>query len=246
MNTAVRRLRRSCPPLQQLKPTLAVTTYQDLRYIYQPARVPAAHTLLLLHGTGGDEYDLLPLASHFGPALNVLSLRGNALENGMPRFFRRLATGHFDEEDVIFRTHELVQFVHLLSEREGFDVSQLVALGYSNGANMAGALLLLYPELLAGAILWRPMQPLVRHVPAFCTNRHQSVLFQPGIEDSLVQLSASACYAALLKQGGFELHRQDANAGHNLLHNDLEAAVAWFYQHFRQPTLSSERVLSPH
>lgn len=222
-----------------------MTTYQPLRYVYQPARPPAGRTLLLLHGTGGDEHDLLPLAAHFGTAVNLLSLRGNASENGKPRFFRRLGVGLFDEEDVIFRTHELVRSVRQLSEREGFDVTQLVALGYSNGANMAGALLLLYPELLAGAILWRPMQPLVRHVPAFCTNRHQPVLLQPGIKDSAVPLSASAAYAALLKQGGFELSRYDANAGHNLLHDDVQAAAAWFHEHFPEPVVSPERVLSP-
>jgi phospholipase/carboxylesterase len=208
-------------------------TYQPLHYIYRPAtEAPTGRTLLLLHGTGGDERDLLPLAARFGPGLNVLSLRGNVLEGGMPRFFRRLGMGVFDEDDVRFRTHELAAFLEQISREKGFDLSQVVAAGYSNGANIAGALLLLYPELLAGAVLWRPMQPLTRKVPQVPTTRRQPVFFNPGSRDPTVEPAATERYAALLSQAGFDLARLDAPTGHSLTPADVDAAAAWFQQHF--------------
>jgi len=213
--------------------------YQPLHYIYQPATgTPTSTTLLLLHGTGGDERDLLPLASHFGTGLNVLSVRGNVLEGGMPRFFRRLGMGVFDEDDVRFRTHELAHFLQQVSVQEGFDINQLVAVGYSNGANIAGGLLLLYPELLAGAVLWRPMQPLTREVPSPTTKRRQPVFFNPGSHDPTVDPAATDRYAALLTSVGFQLTRQDTPAGHNLTQADVQAGVAWFQENF---LLSAER-----
>ena len=182
--------------------------------------------MLLLHGTGGYEQDLLPLAARFGPSPNVLSVRGNVSENGLPRFFRRIGMGLFDEKDIIFRAHELVHFVRQMSEQEGFNANQLVAIGYSNGANIAGAMLMLYPEFLAGAVLWQPMQPLTRLVPAFRTARRQPVLFRPGTQDPTVPPSASTGYVALLKQAGFHISRHDAHAGHSLLYGDVEMAAA--------------------
>jgi phospholipase/carboxylesterase len=210
-----------------------MASYQPLSYIYQPAPQPTGVTLLLLHGTGGDERDLLPLAARFGPGLNVLSVRGNVLEGGMPRFFRRLGMGVFDEDDVVFRTHELAQFLTAVSAQEQFDLSQLVAVGYSNGANIAGSLLLLYPELLAGAVLWRPMQPLTRQLPSGPpSTRRPPILFSAGTADPTVQPAASDAYAALLSSRGFDLRRQDARASHNLTPADVDAAVSWFGQHF--------------
>src|ERR1700748_1507759 len=120
----------------------------DYQYIYQPVGNPAAYTLLLLHGTGGDETDLIPLAREFGQGFNVLSLRGNVSEGGMPRFFRRLGMGVFDEKDLTLRTHELVALVQALALKEHFDPSKVIALGYSNGANIAGSALLMYPGWL--------------------------------------------------------------------------------------------------
>ncbi|RTQ50717.1 carboxylesterase [Hymenobacter gummosus] len=207
--------------------------YQALHYIYRAAaEAPTGRTLLLLHGTGGDERDLLPLAQHFGPGLNVLSLRGNVLEGGMPRFFRRLGMGVFDEDDVRFRTHELAAFLRQISQEKGFDLNQVVAAGYSNGANIAGGLLLLYPELLAGAVLWRPMQPLTREVPSVTTSRPAPVFFNPGQHDPTVNPAATDRYEALLSGAGFALTRLDAPAGHNLTPADVAAAAAWYRQHF--------------
>ncbi|RYY15202.1 MAG: carboxylesterase [Cytophagaceae bacterium] len=188
--------------------------------------------MLLLHGTGGDERDLLPLAKSFGPDFNVLSLRGNVQEGGMPRFFARLGMGVFDEPDVIFRTHELADFLQKIAGQVGFDFAQLVAVGYSNGANIAGSLLMLYPGLLAGAVLWRPMQPLVRQVPAFAAPRPVPVYFAPGRHDPTVRPAATDAYAALLTAAGYQLARHDALAGHNLTPADLDGAVAWLHQHF--------------
>jgi predicted esterase len=212
--------------------------YQPLHYLYQPAtEASTGLTLLLLHGTGGDERDLLPLAQGFGPGVNVLSVRGNVSENGLPRFFRRLAMGVFDEADVAFRTHELAAFLTQVSLQEGFDAAQVVAVGYSNGANMAGALLLLYPDLLAGAVLWRPMQPFTRDVPTARTVRRAPVFFNPGSHDPTVDPAATEAYAQLLAAAGFPLTRRDTPAGHNLTPADVEAGIAWFRQHFAAPAL---------
>jgi phospholipase/carboxylesterase len=205
--------------------------FQSLTYIYRPAP-GAARTLLLLHGTGGDERDLLPLAAHFGPGFNVLSVRGNVLEGGMPRFFRRLGMGVFDEADVVFRTHELADFLPKVAAQEGFDPAQLVAVGYSNGANIAGSLLMLYPGLLAGAVLWRPMQPLVQQVPAFAAPRPVPVYFAAGQHDPTVRPAATEAYAALLTSAGYDLTRRDAPAGHNLTPADLAGATAWMAANF--------------
>src|SRR6187397_432273 len=133
---------------------------------FVPARPDGAGRppLLLLHGTGGDESDLLPLGEALAPGAAVLSPRGNVLENGMPRFFRRLAEGVFDEEDVIRRAHELADFVGAAAARHGFDPKRVIAVGYSNGANIAAAILLLRPGALAGAVLFRAMVPLVPQV----------------------------------------------------------------------------------
>jgi len=128
---------------------------------YQPGAPGSRVTLLLLHGTGGNESDLLPLGSAVAPQAALLSPRGNVLERGMPRFFRRLAEGVFDLDDLTQRTYELADFVDAAARTYGFDAAQVVGLGYSNGANIAASLLLLRPQVLAGAALLRPMLPLV-------------------------------------------------------------------------------------
>lgn len=214
--------------------------YQPLTYIYRATEQASGRTLLLLHGTGGDERDLLPIAGQIGTDFNVLSVRGNVLENGMPRFFRRLGMGVFDEDDVRFRTHELVEFLRKIAPQKGFDLQNLVALGYSNGANLIGSVLLLYPELLAGAALLRPMQPL-REVPAarMVSNDDQkapqtsvSVFFAPGQRDLTVDPAATDRYASLLTGRGFQLTRYDAPAGHNLTSQDVAQAAGWYQSHF--------------
>src|SRR5258707_3134520 len=128
-------------------------------HTFVPGR--SARTLLLLHGTGGNENDLISLGRALDTDANLLSPRGKVLENGMPRFCRRLAEGIFDEEDLIPRTHELVDFIEQASTKYGLNRQNLLAVGYSNGANIAGSLLLLRAGTLAGAVLLRPMVPIV-------------------------------------------------------------------------------------
>ncbi len=131
-----------------------------MKHIFKQGTDQAAPVLLLLHGTGGTERDLLPLADRISPASSVLSVRGNVLENGMPRYFRRLAEGIFDLEDLVFRTKELNDFLDSAAAEYGFDRGNLVAVGYSNGANIAGSLLFHYQGTLRGAILHHPMVPI--------------------------------------------------------------------------------------
>ncbi|MDF2715084.1 MAG: carboxylesterase, partial [Paenibacillus sp.] len=131
-----------------------------MKHIFRKGTNGSAPTLLLLHGTGGTESDLLPIAEAISPGSSVLSVRGNVLENSMPRFFRRLAEGVFDEEDLVFRTQELFEFIQQAAEQYGFDRDNVVAVGYSNGANIAGSVLFHYKDALKGAILHHPMVPL--------------------------------------------------------------------------------------
>src|SRR5438445_4134300 len=130
-------------------------------FIYEFVRASSDRTLLLLHGTGGNERDLIPLGRELDPKASLLSPRGKVLENGMPRFFRRLAEGVFDLEDLKKRTNELADFVAAAGQRYGFAADNVVAVGYSNGANIAASMLLLRPEILHAAILFRAMVPLV-------------------------------------------------------------------------------------
>jgi phospholipase/carboxylesterase len=207
--------------------------YKPLTYIYRKAAKEGTRTqtLLLLHGTGGNEHDLLPIADLFGQSMNVLSVRGNVLEGGMPRFFKRLGMGVFDEQDLQFRTDELVHFIDELAVKEGFDKNQIVALGYSNGANIAGGILMLYPELLAGAILLRPMRPL-KQKKEFASKRQQPVFFSSGKYDQTIDPAATDQYIALLQSNGFRVTRHDLETGHQLTQQDLNLAVAWYQSNF--------------
>src|SRR5262249_5109608 len=127
-----------------------------LVHIFVPAEKPTSPTLLLLHGTGGDERDMLPLGRELWPGAALLGIRSKVSENGMPRFFRRFAKGVFDIEDLKYRTEELAQFIDAASERYEFSKTRLMAVGYSNGANIAASLILLHPDYLVAAVLFRP------------------------------------------------------------------------------------------
>lgn len=200
----------------------------DLDFIHRfiPVQTtPAKRTLLLLHGTGGDENDLIPLGRDLDPTATLLSPRGKVLENGMPRFFRRLAEGVFDEEDVIRRAHELADFVGAAAARYAFDPKGVIAAGYSNGANIAAAILLLRPDVFAGAILFRAMVPLV---PATVPNlSHAAILISSGKQDPIVPIENAERLAAMLREAGADVTLRFEKAGHALGSGDIDAAKEW-------------------
>ena len=185
----------------------------------------SSRTLLLLHGTGGNERDLIPLGRELDPNAALLSPRGKVLENGMPRFFRRLAEGVFDLEDLKYRTNELADFIAAAGEHYGFATDQLVAVGYSNGANIAASMLLLRPEILGAAILFRAMVPLVPdRLPELSSVR---VWIGAGDQDPIIPASEAQRLVELLRRAGADVTIRFAKAGHGLTNDDVEAARHW-------------------
>jgi phospholipase/carboxylesterase len=200
--------------------------FQPLYYIFKATGNPNAKTLLLLHGTGGNERDLLAIADDFGTDLNVLSLRGNVVENGMPRFFKRLGMGVFDERDLEFRTEEMIFFLKELANKESFDSTKIIALGYSNGANIAGATLILHPDFFAGAILFRPMQPF-RYIPNLKSESNTPVFLSSGKNDQTVNHEETNEYLKILKNANFRVSHYEINTSHNLNEEDIALSVEW-------------------
>ena len=189
-------------------------------------------TLLLLHGTGGNENDLLPLGRAVAPRASLLSPRGQVLEHGMPRFFRRLSEGVFDREDLERRAIALGDFVHASAARYGFDAGRVVAVGFSNGANVASALLLLRPAVLAGAVLLRPMVPFAPERPPSLAGRR--VLVAAGRADTVVPSGESERLAELLRSAGADVTVHWSPGGHVLERGDLAAATAWWQAGLRK------------
>jgi predicted esterase len=200
----------------------------DLGFTHR--HMPSSHddgitTLLLLHGTGGDENDLIPLGQALLPGASILSPRGKVLENGMPRFFRRLAEGVFDLEDLAQRTDELAEFIDEASKKYGFDRDSLVAVGFSNGANIAASLLLRHPGVLRRAVLFSPMMPFEpKGIPDVAGT---SVFIGAGRTDSIIPPSKVDRLAVILKEGGADVTVHWQPAGHTITKDELEAAQKW-------------------
>jgi phospholipase/carboxylesterase len=192
---------------------------------YRPGNSAGATALLLLHGTGGNEDDLLSLGAALSPGAPLLSPRGKVLENGMPRFFRRLAEGVFDLDDLRFRARELAEFVTAARKEYELADTAPLAVGYSNGANIAAALLLLQPGTLSGALLMRPMVPLVPERLPDLSN--VPVLILAGNQDPIVPASQPGALADLLGSAGAEVTLHVSEAGHGLTREDLEIGERW-------------------
>ncbi len=196
-----------------------------LDFVHEFVPGSSKRTLLLLHGTGGNEHDLIQLGHEIDPTAAILSPRGKVLENGMPRFFRRLAEGIFDEEDLKKRTHELADFVGAAAQHYKFAVDKIVAVGYSNGANIAANLLLLRPETLRAAVLFRAMVPLVpEQLPDLSSVR---VWIGAGNEDPIIPASEPQRLVELLRNAHAEVTIRFVKAGHGLTNAEVETARLW-------------------
>ncbi|SFF21115.1 phospholipase/carboxylesterase [Paenibacillus catalpae] len=201
-----------------------------MKHIFKQGTNPAAPVLVLFHGTGGTEHDLLPLAAGLSPESSVLSIRGNVSENGMARYFRRIAEGVFDLEDLVFRTKELNDFLDQAAEEYGFDRRNLVAIGYSNGANIAGSLLFHYKDSLRGAILHHPMVPIrglelpdLSGVPVF---------IGAGVNDPICSADETKELEELLGGAGAAVAVHWERFGHQLTRSEVAAAAAWYNEQF--------------
>jgi phospholipase/carboxylesterase len=197
---------------------------------FVPAQDAQAPTLLLLHGTGGSETDLLSVGPMLIPGAALLSPRGRVLEHGVEtRFFRRLAEGVFDVEDLRYRTHELADFVRAASEEYHFDPTRVVAVGYSNGANIAASMFLLRPEILKGALLLRPMVPFV---PEQAPDLSEKAIFiSSGRNDPIVPSALPTQLEQILQQAGAQVTLNWQNGGHALSHEDIREGRLWLQKH---------------
>ena len=194
-------------------------------FIHEFVPGKSKRTLLLLHGTGGNERDLIPLGRELDPNASLLSPRGKTLENGRPRFFRRLSEGVFDLEDLRKRTNELGDFVISAAQHYEIDNKRIIAIGYSNGANIAASMLLLRPEILSAAILFRAMVPLVPETKPDLSPIH--VLVSEGDRDPIVSAAEAGRLAGLLRSAGADVTIRFLQSGHELTPDDVDLAREW-------------------
>jgi phospholipase/carboxylesterase len=199
----------------------------DLGFVhrYVPGENGSGPTLLLLHATGGNEDDLLQLGETLAPGAAFLSPRGKVSEYGAPRFFRRLAEGVFDHEDLLFRTHELAEFVQAAAEEYGFDASKVVAAGYSNGANVAASTILLHPGLLRAAVLFRAMVPFEPDPAPDLSG--MPVFLSAGRLDRMIPPDNTQRLADILTEAGADVDLRWRDTGHPLTYEDVAEAKAW-------------------
>jgi phospholipase/carboxylesterase len=201
----------------------------NFEHVYEQG--PNDLTILALHGTGGNEHDLVAMVKMVAPNANILSPRGKISENGAARFFKRIAEGVFDIEDLKFRTHELADFVSEAAKEYEFDSNKVYALGFSNGANIASSLLFLRPEVLAGGAILRGMVPLdldkgeLEKLPDLSGKK---VFLANGTRDPIVPLDNAKKLASMYKQAGATVTHELNPASHGLIQSDLQAMQRWF------------------
>jgi phospholipase/carboxylesterase len=202
----------------------------EYNYIYIPSDNESDVTLLLLHGTGGDERDLLDIGKKLNPHAHLLSPRGNVLEGQHNRFFERLSEGVFNEEDIKKRSYDLSEFIEAAREKHHLKHTKVVAVGFSNGANIAASLLLLYPQILNGAILLRAMLPLTPLEKPDLNNK--PILLLSGTNDRMMNESQVKELGELFQSCGAKLTHEWQDTGHNLLPQDIEIATQWLSDNF--------------
>lgn len=177
---------------------------------------------ILLHGTGGDEKSLLDLGFELDNKATLFGIKGNVVEQGMPRYFRRLAESVYDEDDLRARGEELHQFILDHSVNYGFDLDDVVLIGYSNGANIALHLMLNYSEMYQKGVLFHPMYP-VSDIPKNDLS-HQRILLTSGLQDPIVPQSESKFVLDLLKEREAQVIHFETKSGHQLLWEEVQAA----------------------
>jgi predicted esterase/catechol 2,3-dioxygenase-like lactoylglutathione lyase family enzyme len=209
--------------IEQHLPALRGTEFKHL--FVAPNGGDAELTLVTLHGTGGDERDLLPVARRIHSHAAILSPRGTVNEQGMYRFFKRLATNRFDEQDLVQRAGELADFLVQASDSYGRSLEQMVPIGYSNGANIAAAIFFVRPELLKRAILLRPMLPLSGSRPDQLNGKE--ILILRGTRDRVIPAKSTDRLIHVLREAGAEVTVVDIEAGHELTEDDVAAAGRW-------------------
>lgn len=187
-------------------------------------------TLVLLHGTGGNEEDLLFLGKEIESHASILSPRGKVLENGMPRFFRRLSEGVFDIEDLKIKTHELADFIQKCSLHYKFDLSQTIAVGFSNGANIATSMLFLRPEVIQGVILFRAMVPFIPDSLPNLLNK--KILLSAGVQDPIVSRNETENLYRLFQKTNAITTLKWQPSSHNLIQEDILVAKSWISNNF--------------
>lgn len=192
-------------------------------YQYLPPVAGDKRLLVLLHGTGGDENSLIELGRLMDPNAGILSPRGKSSEEGVNRFFRRHEEGVFDEEDLKEKAEDLADFIAHVTDHHYFE--EVIAVGYSNGANIALAILLLHPEVLNGVLALRGMLPIhPSHLPDL-SEKH--VLLLSGKDDTIIPRSGVEALVELLEKGNAILHHEWLPTGHNLMRRDIEDAASW-------------------
>lgn len=214
----------------------------SFEHVHEPGKEDdPAYALVLLHGTGANQHDLLPLASQTAPGKPLVSPLGKVREHGRPRWFKRERPGVFDEDDLTQRAQELAAFLEQASITYDLDTRRLVAMGFSNGANIAGALLLLHPEILRGAVLLRPMLPLepgtlpdLSDVPVYIA---------AGEKDELVPKESVQRLTALLEEAGADVTIRWAPAGHGLASDEVTQVEQWLREN--EDRLGEPRGLFP-
>ncbi|EUJ37313.1 alpha/beta hydrolase [Brochothrix thermosphacta] len=187
-------------------------------------------TLVLLHGTGGNEHDLLSIGEIIDPNASLLGIKGNILENGMPRFFKRLAEGLFDEEDLRFRTEELHDFIEEAAQTYGFDKNNVLLLGYSNGANIAGSLLLNYGNIYQGAALLHPMVPMRQ--ASYPSLNQTPIFISAGRNDPICAMPETDELIEILEEAGSTVSSFWHDFGHRLTAEEVAATKQWYQQTF--------------
>jgi phospholipase/carboxylesterase len=202
-----------------------------MQHIFNEGKDKNEPTLLLLHGTGGNERDLLPIAEMIAPNASVLGVRGNILENGMPRFFRRLAEGVFDEEDLVFRTKELNTFISEMADKYKFNRDNVVAIGYSNGANIAASLMYHHEKAINGAILLHAMVP--RRGVQIPDLSKTPIFIGAGTNDPIIPQAETKELANAFRNANADVTEHWGEAGHQLTREEIVKAREWFDQNYR-------------